>query len=127
MLGKLTATIVALVLVFQSGCDLLCRHAEEIASMQESAVPPCHDTGDDQKSDHQDRHDNHGTSQECLHPEAADDSSKFQTKIVKASQPVALVSLPSIPVRLQSRVPLVAINLGWGISPSSAPTSVLRI
>ena len=128
ILGKVTAAIVAMVLVFQSGCDLLCQQAEEIASMQQSTIPPCHDTGGHQKSGHQDRHGSHGSSQDCLHPEAADDSSKFQIKIVKANQPIVVAGFSAIPLRLQFAIPVVATSSGGGgISPSGPPASVLRI
>ena len=127
-LFRVGATLMALVLVFQAGCDLWCQHAEQMAAIQQDrAAPPCHGAGDSpiDTKDSPSGHD--GPTRDCLHPQAADDSSKLQSKIVKQSQPVVIVELSGVPVRLEmsewQKVPRVTNDLG----PSGRPLVILRI
>lgn len=125
---KLSAIVMTVVLVLQAGCDLWCQHAEQITSTQshDGAVPPCHGAGDSQKdSKHQPI--NHGTPKDCLHPQAADDNSKLQKKIVKASYPVAVVEFSSLPIRVEAREFLSWVIPSNDVSRASPPLSVLRI
>jgi hypothetical protein len=128
-LAKLTALVVTFVLVLQSGCDFFCQHAEEMASqrVQGNAVPPCHSTGSGENSNHQDQHRDHQTAKDCLHLQAIDDGSKLQTKVVKASQPVAIVALATIQVLVHSRVPVLATDFPSDVKPSGPSSPVLRI
>jgi hypothetical protein len=127
-LVKSSAIAMALVLVLQTGCDLWCQHAEEITSAQSQggAAPPCHGAGESQKdTNHQPA--NHGAPKDCLHPQAADDNSKLQSKIVKASHPVAVIQFSGVPIRFET-----GDFLSWAIatndvSRSSTSLSVLRI
>src|SRR5262245_25293208 len=100
---KSSAIAMTLVLVLQTGCDLWCQHAQETvyAQLQGGAVPTCHGGGESEKdTKHQPA--NHGTSKDCLHPQAADDNSKLQSKIVKATHPVAVIQF-SFPVQFETR------------------------
>ena len=122
------ATLMALVLVFQTGCDLWCQHAEQMAAIQQDdAVPPCHGVGESPIDTKDSQSGHHSTTKDCLHPQAADDSTKLQSKIVKQGQPVAIVALPGVPVRLEmsqwQKMPL-AIN---DLVPPGRPLVVLRI
>ena len=128
-LAKLTALVIAFVLVLQTGCDFFCQRAEEVASqrVQGSAVPPCHGTGDGENSDHRDQHNDHHAAKDCLHPQAADDGSKLQTKIVKASPPDAVATLAAVPVLVHSRILVVATEFPRGVKPTGPSSSVLRI
>ena len=103
-LVKTCAAIVALALFLQSGCDLWCQHADQMASarqLADGAVPPCHHPADS-KPDSKDssKHESH---KGCVHPQAADDNSKLQAKVVKANLPVALVVSVESPALRYSR------------------------
>jgi hypothetical protein len=127
-LVKLPAIVMALVLVMQTGCDLLCQHAEEMTSSQPhgGAAPPCHGAGESQKdSKHQPV--NHGVPKDCLHPESADDNSKLQNKTVKATYPVAAIEFSSLPIRFEAREFPSWVIARNEVSRSSPPLSVLRI
>jgi hypothetical protein len=127
-LVKLPAIVMALVLVLQTGCDLFCQHAEDVTSVPShgGAVPPCHGAGESQKdSKHQPV--NHGAPKDCLHPQAADDNSKLQNKIVKAAYPVAVTEFSGLPIRFETRDFLSWVIARNDVSRSSPPLSVLRI
>ena len=127
-LFRVVATVLALVLVFQTGCDLWCHHAEQMAAVQQDgAAPPCHGAGEGPTDtrDSQPRH--HGTTKDCLHPQAADDSFKLQSKIVKQSQPVAIIELSAVPDGLEMREWQKAPLATNALSPSGRPSVILRI
>jgi hypothetical protein len=128
-LVKLSAIVMTVVLVLQSGCDLWCQHAEQITSTTQShdgAVPPCHGAGESQKdSKHQPV--NHGAPKDCLHPQAADDNSKLQKKIVKATYPAAVIEFSGLPIRFEAREFLSGVIAKHDVSRSSPPLSFLRI
>jgi hypothetical protein len=127
-LVKLPAIVMALVLVLQTGCDFWCQHAEELTSAQSQggATPPCHGAGESQRdSKHQPV--DHGAPKDCLHPQAADDSSKLQTKVAKASHPVAVIQFSGLPIRFETRDFLSGVIARNDVSRSSPPLSVLRI
>ena len=92
---KTCAAILALALLLQSGCDLWCQHAEQIASanqLADGAVPPCHHAADSE-SDSKNSH-KHESPKDCLHPQAVvDDNAKLHGKVVKADLPATLVSV----------------------------------
>ena len=128
-LVKLSAIVMTVVLILQTGCDLWCQHAEQMTSTTQShggAVPPCHGAGESQKeSKHQ--HGDHGAPKDCLHPQAADDNSKLQNKIVKATFPVAAIEFSGLPTRFEAREFLSGVIARNDVSRSSPPLSVLRI
>src|SRR5678815_533146 len=128
-LAKSSAIVITVVLVLQTGCDLWCQHAEHITSTTHShgaAVPPCHGAGENQKnSKHQPV--NHGAPKDCLHPQAADDNSKLQSKIVKATYPVAVIESSGLPMRFEAHEFLSLVVARNDVSRSSPPPSVLRI
>jgi hypothetical protein len=127
-LVKLSAIVMTVVLVLQAGCDLWCQHAEEITSApsHDGAVPPCHGAGESQKDSKQ-QPVNHGTPKDCLHPQAADDNSKLQNKIIKATYPVAVIGFSGLPIRFEAREFLSWVIARNDVSRSSPPLSVLRI
>ena len=101
---KTCAVILALALFLQSGCDLWCQHADQMASAKQvasGAVPPCHHAADS-KPDSKDsgKHESH---KDCVHPQAADDNGKLQAKVVKANHPVALMVSVESPALRYSR------------------------
>lgn len=124
-LVKTCAVVLVLALFLQSGCDLWCQHAKEIASAiqpQGTPVPPCHDAESDPKDSS-----NHETPKDCVHPQAVDGNSKLQTEGVKASQPVAIVEVADIQSNFQFHaVASQAIVLDH-ILPPGPPSSILRI
>lgn len=93
--------------------------------LQGALVPPCHQPSEGKKPDHQ-QQPNHETSRDCIHPQAADDSSKHQTKIAKASLPVTTAQVFDIENRFHIHDSLHAIRM-IGISPSDFTASILRI
>jgi hypothetical protein len=127
-LFRVAAAVMALVLVFQTGCDLWCHHAEQMAAVpQDGAAPPCHGAGESPSDTEDQSSGNHGTTRDCLHPQAADDSSKLQAKIVKESQPVGVIEFSGVPLRLETREWQMAPLATNVMSPSGRPLTVLRI
>ena len=127
-LVKTCAVVVVLALFLQSGCDLLCQHAEEVTSATPppgTAVPPCHDTEHRESDPKESR--NHETPKDCIHPQATDDNSKLQTKMVKASQPVAIVEVADIHSHFQFHPVASYATVLDLIEPSGTPSSILRI
>jgi hypothetical protein len=124
-LAKVTATILALALVLQTGCDFWCHNedAATTATLQGSAVPPCH--GASEGNGQQPR--NHDTSKECVHPQAADDNAKLQTKVVKASPLAMFVDFPGVEIRLQGYSVLLSAPYLSAVTLSGPPASILRI
>ena len=127
-LVKTCAAIMALALFLQSGCDLWCQRAEQMASakqLADGAVPPCHHPADS-KPDSKDssKHESH---KGCVHPQAADDNGNLQAKVAKANQPVALVVSVENPELRYSRelAPRVAFLTHIALSPP--PPATLRI
>jgi len=126
-MAKTCAAILALALFLQSGCDLWCQHAEQITAnhMQDGGVPPCHHSGssnsDPKHSGSNPEHKN------CVHPQAADDNSKLQAKVIKAEQPSAIIETPETyqQVYFNHAVPRGA-SPGL-IRQSGPPSSILRI
>ena len=125
---KVSATVLVLALVLHTGCDFWCHDSDEATSatqLQGASVPPCHQPSDGKQPDHQ-QQPNHETSSDCIHPQAADDSSKLQTKIAKANLPVTPVQVFGIENRRQIHDSLRAIRM-IGVSPSDSTASILRI
>src|SRR5688572_2540036 len=102
---KTCAAFLSLVLVLQTGCDLWCHQAEsEGSSSHQSAgtpTPACHGTSHNSESSEQEPSRHHESSKTCVHPQAADDNSKLQTKIAKASHPIASGGFPGVQVYIQ--------------------------
>jgi len=126
---KSWAAVMAAVLVLQAGCDLWCQYAQEIesAQLQGEATPPCHTAEESTPSDTSPQPRDHGAPKDCIHPEAADDNSKFQSKIVKASQPVSIIEVPGLPIVSRNDSPRIPDALTKGVDRASPPLSVLRI
>ena len=127
-LTKLFAAVMAMILIVQAGCDLWCQHAQEATATQSpnGAAPPCHGA-EEGSSDtpHQPR--NHGAPKDCIHPEAADDNSKFQSKIGKASQFVVLIESPVVVSYFPSDALLAEAVTAHGVKRAGPPLSILRI
>jgi hypothetical protein len=127
-LVKTCAVVVVLALFLQSGCDLWCQHAEEVTSATQpegAAVPPCHDT--EQGESGPQKSGNHETPKDCVHPQAADDNSKLQTKVIKASHPVAIVEVADIYSRVQFHPVVSSAPVLYPVKPSASASSILRI
>ena len=127
-LSKTGAAILALALFLQSGCDFWCHHAEQIASMNpapDGGIPPCHHSGDgNSDSKHSGGNPAHKT---CVHPQAADDNSKLQAKVIKADQPIAIIETP-LAYSQAYFDHVVPSGVSPGLTRQSGPTSaILRI
>jgi hypothetical protein len=127
-LAKTCAAIVALALFLQSGCDLWCQHAEQTASVnpsQDGGVPPCHHAGNGSSNPkHSGGNPEH---KNCIHPQAANDNSKVQAKVIKFEQPISIIETPQ--TYAQAYFDHVVPS---GVSPglirqSGPPSSILRI
>jgi hypothetical protein len=128
--AKTCAAILALALFVQSGCDLWCQHAERTTSvdpMQDGGVPPCHqpqsgnDNSDSKHSGGSPEHNN------CVHPQAADDNSKLQAKVIKAEQSIAIIETPHT-FRQTDFDYVVPSGASPGLIRQSGPlTAILRI
>lgn len=105
ILSRTCAAVLSMILVLQTGCDLWCHETEsEWASLVESTAPPaCHGTTDKSDGSGQEPTRHHESTKDCVHPQATDDNSKLQTKIVKASHPVATSEFSGDLLRMQPR------------------------
>ena len=126
-LAKTCAAIVALVLFLQTGCDLWCQHAEQIASAKEShedAVPPCHHSGDgksDPKKSGSQSHEN------CVHPQAVNDNSKSEAKIYRADQTAVMIQVAALDWHVEFQNAVVGATPLSRLGPSGPHSTVLRI
>ena len=126
-LAKTCAAVLALALFLQSGCDFWCQHAEQIAStnpMQDGGVPPCHHSGNGNSDP---KHSGNPEHKNCVHPQAADENSKLQTKMVKSVQPMAIIETPQAYSQAYFDY-VVPSGVSPGlIRPSGSPSGILRI
>ena len=126
-LVKVSATVLVLALVLHTGCEFWCHHSDEAtpaAQLQGASVPPCHQPSEGKQPDRQQP--NHETSGDCIHPQAADDNSKLQSKIAKASLPVTPAQVFGVENRRQIQDSLRAIGVIRNSS-SDFTASILRI
>lgn len=130
-LGKWTAVIVTFALVLQTGCDLWCHQAAEIASAsqgQSTATPPCHDANHNQNSKNkQHSGGKHEMPVACLHPQVTDDSSKLGAKVAVAVLPAATVAVTSVYDNLREQTLRFIAFTPIGPSSSTHPAFTLRI
>jgi hypothetical protein len=127
-LPKTCASILALALILQSGCDFWCQDAEQVTSMnpiKDGGVAPCHHSG----SDHSGPKHSGGSPEHkgCVHPQAADDNSKLRAKVTKAERPIAIIDAPQTyrQAFLDHVVPSGALS--GPIPQSGPPSTILRI
>ena len=130
-LVKWTAVIVTFALVLQTGCDLWCHQAAEIASAsqgQSTATPPCHDASHNQNSQNkQHSGGKHEMPVGCLHPQVTDDSSKLGAKAAVVVLPAATVAVPSVHDNLREQTLRFIAFTPIGLSSSARPLFFLRI
>jgi hypothetical protein len=127
---KTCAAVLSLVLVLQTGCDLWCHHAEsDSVSVQQTAGPPapaCHGTTDRSEGSEKVPTRDDESSKGCVHPQAADDNSKLQTKVVNASHQVISGGFAGIQVDVLHTEPYRTASRG--LVKASPPSSlILRI
>src|SRR5688572_5503230 len=99
------AAVLSMILVLQAGCDLWCHETETDweSLTQTAAAPACHGTTEESDGSEQKPTRHHESSKECFHPQATDDNSKLQTKIVKASHPVAASEFSAVLLPVKPR------------------------
>jgi hypothetical protein len=126
--AKTCASVLALALFLHTGCDLFCQYAAQSAPaspLQEAAVPPCHHGG--HHSSDPEKSDGDQTHKDCVHPQAADDYSKLQVKVLQANEPVALIEMDEIQVQIRLDDVSASMSARVPITPPGSPSTILRI
>ena len=129
ILFRTCAALLSMILVLQTGCDFWCDETESdwVSLVESTAAPECHRTADKGDGSEQEPTRHHEPSKECVHPQATDDYSKLQTKILKASHPAAANEFPGIQLRVEPRA--IAFNFSSKDFLTVSPPSslILRI
>lgn len=129
ILFKPCAAILSMILVLQTGCDFWCHETESdwVSLVESTAAPACHGTADKGDGSEQEPSRHHEPSKECLHPQATDDNSKLQTKIVKASHPAAVNEFSGIQLHVQPRTIAFSFSSKDFLNVSPPSSLILRI